>query len=120
MLEIALLWFESCPNHRAARRLLHEALAETGIEANIQDIRIDEHEQAVCLRFQGSPTIRVDGRDVQPTPEEETPYGMACRIYRTPDGPQGFPTKALIRAALARATGAAAHRPDRSQALTGD
>ncbi len=34
--------------------------------------------------FVGSPTIRVDGRDIQPVPDE--PIGLSCRVYRLADG----------------------------------
>ena len=75
-------------------------LAEIGFDTNVQDIRVADHEQALRLRFQGSPTIRIGGRDVQPMTQEEASYGVACRIYQTPDGAQGSPTKAMLRATL--------------------
>ena len=100
VLEIEFLWFEGCPHHQTARRLLDETIAEIGSDTTVQDICVADHEQALRLRFQGSPTIRIDGQDVQPMTQEEAPYGRACRIYQTPDGAQGSPTKAMIRATL--------------------
>jgi len=53
------------------------------------------------VRFTGSPTILVDGRD--PFARAETTFGLTCRVYETPDGLAGSPTPDQVRAAL-RAT----------------
>jgi len=50
-------------------------------------------------RFPGSPTIRIDGRDLQPTDE---PAGLTCRVYRLRDGRASpTPDPADLRDALA-------------------
>ncbi len=61
-------------------------------------------------RFQGSPSIRVNGADIDPISLEEMPYGMACRIYVTADGPKGWPAKEQIRASLVAAQSEGARR----------
>ena len=54
-------------------------------------------------RFVGSPTIRVDGRDIQP-PDDE-PVGLTCRVYRLRDGRVSpTPDPADLRDALMAAT----------------
>ena len=52
------------------------------------------------MRFLGSPTIRVDGRDVEPGADERDEFVLACRIYRTPAGLRGEPAEAWVRDAL--------------------
>ena len=56
-----------------------------GLDPEIDLQEVHTHEQAEALRFPGSPTIRVDGRDVDPV-GAEAPPALACRIYRLPDG----------------------------------
>lgn len=61
---------------------------------------VESDEDAERVRFVGSPTLLLDGRD--PFEEEATGgYGLSCRIYRTPEGPAGSPTKEQLREVLA-------------------
>jgi hypothetical protein len=83
--KIELLFWEGCPSHPEARELLEKVLAERGIDDSIEVRQVFTHDEAVALRFPGSPTIRVDGRDVDPV-GAEAPPGLTCRIYRSPDG----------------------------------
>lgn len=65
--------------------LLRDRLAAAGLDPEsvvITEITTDE--QAADLGFPGSPTIRVNGADVQEPLEDAT--GLTCRIYRTRDG----------------------------------
>ena len=68
---------------------------------------IDDHAQAELEGFVGSPTIRVDGRDLQP-PDETEPPGLTCRVYHLRDGRiSPTPDPADLREALKRAVAAA-------------
>ena len=78
---------------RAARRRLRTRRPPT-----LRKIT-DEHE-AARERFLGSPTLRINGRDVEPGATERTDYGLKCRIYRTADGLSGLPAEDWILAAL--------------------
>jgi hypothetical protein len=50
----------------------------------------------------GSPTIRVNGRDLQPPGDE--PVGLTCRVYRLRDGRiSPLPDRAEVREALSGA-----------------
>ena len=77
-----------------------EAIQELAIDVTIEEIQVESDEAALAHRFQGSPSIRVNGEDVDPISVEEMPYGMACRMYVTPDGLKGAPAQETIRAAL--------------------
>ena len=103
-LDIEFLWFEGCPNHVAARRLLREALEETGVEAIIRELQVHDDAEAQALHFVGSPSIRVNGRDVD-ADGAAPPYGMACRVYATAAGPRGVPDKEVLTRALRGAPG---------------
>lgn len=102
-MRIEFLWFDGCPNHDTARRMLTETMNELGIDAAVEEIQVEGDDAAQDQRFQGSPSIRINGEDVDPISVDEMPYGMACRIYFTPDGPKGWPAKEKIRESLVTA-----------------
>ena len=100
-MDIELLYSTGCPNQRLAEERLAEALAAVGrpgAEVTLRAVETDEDAQA--LRFPGSPTIRVDGRD--PFPTTARTYGLTCRVYPTPDGLAGAPTVDQLVQALTR------------------
>jgi hypothetical protein len=82
---VEVLWWEGCPSTPEAVELLRQVIAETGIEAEIELREITSDDDAARLAFPGSPTIRVDGRDVDPRGSAARP-ALTCRIYRLPDG----------------------------------
>ena len=81
-MEVELLWWEGCPSHAEARQLLEEVVGGRA-EIVLREVRSDA--EAETLRFPGSPTIRVDGRDVDPA-GASAPPALTCRIYHLPDG----------------------------------
>lgn len=82
---IEVLYFDGCPNHERAVALVRQALAAERITAPIQMIRVETDAEAHRYGFYGSPSIRVNGEDIAPLPAGATP-GLACRVYRLPDG----------------------------------
>jgi hypothetical protein len=98
-MKIEVLHFHGCPTYRATENTLRQVLAEEGIDADIELVAVNSDEEAGRLRFPGSPTIRVDGRDLFPTPERED-WRLVCRVYATPEGLLGSPTAQMLKAAL--------------------
>ena len=84
-MKIDLYWWEGCPSHPEALALLEDVLVANGVEAEIELHEVTTDEEATRLRFPGSPTIRIDGRDIDPA-GAESPPALNCRIYRLPDG----------------------------------
>ncbi len=82
---VELLYWEGCPSHDEARELLEEVLRERGLDADVEIRHVATREEAVELGFPGSPTIRIDGRDIDPAGAAEPP-SLSCRIYNLPDG----------------------------------
>lgn len=82
---VEFLYWEGCPSHEEARGLLEEVLRERGLDAQVEVRHVATREEAAELRFPGSPTIRIDGRDVDPA-GAESPPALTCRVYRFPDG----------------------------------
>lgn len=100
--KIELLYFDGCPNVEPVKQLLDEVLKSLGIIADIENIEVTDNESAVRNRFLGSPSIRVNGKDVEIEEDPDTQYSMRCRIYRTAAGHSGMPSKQLLRKALSR------------------
>jgi len=99
-LRIDFLYFEDCPSHPEALERLRDVLAEEGIEAEIAIDRVETEAQARRLRFVGSPTILVNGQDVDP-PDGDAYVALTCRVYRHEDGRfSPLPSKDAIRRAL--------------------
>jgi hypothetical protein len=99
---VELLWFSDCANHPAARAILEEVIADVAPGTPIRDIDATDPATAASLRFPGSPTIRVDGRDVDPGYADPGDYTPRCRRYRTSDGLRGLPARSWIEEALRR------------------
>ncbi len=97
---VELLFFDGCPGHEALLPRLRALVAEAAPHEQVRLRRIDSVEAAEAERFLGSPTVRVDGRDVEPGAHERTDFGLKCRLYATPEGLRGQPPDALVRAAL--------------------
>ncbi len=97
MAQVTLQYFDGCPNWRIAEERLVRLADEYGFPLHRQ--RIDTPEQAERVGFGGSPTILVDGRDPFAA-GGPAPTGLTCRVYPTPEGPQGAPTEDQLRAAL--------------------
>jgi hypothetical protein len=100
---VELLWWEGCPSTDEALAILREEMSALGLDSDAIDVReVSTDADAEREQFIGSPTIRVDGRDVQPLPDE--PIGLACRVYRLPDGRiSPLPDRAEVRHTLEEA-----------------
>jgi hypothetical protein len=102
-MRIELLYLDGCPSHEAFLPHLRELLAQAGVDARIAERRVESLADARRERFLGSPTLRVDGVDVDPDAGERTDYGVKCRLYRTADGLSGEPRDEWVLSALQRA-----------------
>jgi hypothetical protein len=83
---VELLWWRECPSWERALEMLREEMEKAGLDPESVSVHeIDTDESADREGFVGSPTIRIDGADIQP-PNEGEPTGLACRVYRRRDG----------------------------------
>jgi len=82
---IDFYWWEGCPSHPEALALVERVLAERGLSVEIVQHEVKTDDEAEELAFPGSPTIRVDGRDIDPIGATSRP-ALNCRIYHLPDG----------------------------------
>jgi hypothetical protein len=99
MMTVEVLYFDGCPTYKTATKILRAVLAEVGVDAEIEFIAVNSDEEAQRLRFPGSPTIRVDGRDLFRAPERED-WRPGGRVYAAPEGLRGSPTADMLKEAL--------------------
>jgi hypothetical protein len=103
VMKVEVLYFDGCPNHEALLPHLRELLESHAAGADIELVRVQDADAAERERFLGSPTVRVDGEDVEPGAGERTDFGLKCRLFATPGGRRGMPTDEWVLAALERA-----------------
>ena len=93
---IEILYFEGCPNLGPTLELARDVVGELGLDTAIREVRVETPEEATRKRFIGSPSVRVNGKDIEPEARERTEYALSCRIYSS----GGVPPRELLKAAL--------------------
>lgn len=97
-MKIEVLYFEGCPNYLPAVGRLKTVLRETGLPSEVSEIEVTDESVAKTLKFFGSPTIRVNGFDIEAESRNVKDTGLACRRYSG-----GLPSEEMIRTALREA-----------------
>ena len=103
-MKIELLYFDGCPSWEIGLKNLEAALQDEELSTSVEMVKVADENDAVRLKFLGSPHFRVDGHDLWP--EERENYSLSCRVYPTPEGIKGFPTVAMLRVQLKQFKGA--------------
>jgi len=98
---LEVLFFDGCPSHEQLLASLRQLAAQHGAE--LRERRIETPQDAERERFLGSPSVRVDGVDVDPGARERTDFGLKCRLYRSTEGQAGLPPRQWIDGALRQA-----------------
>ena len=99
-MKIQFLYFKGCPGHEPALSLLEQILLGKDMAVTIEKIEVTSPELAIQHRFLGSPSIRINGVDIEGR-EEVLEYGLKCRIYQ--DTGLGIPSETILRKALQEA-----------------
>ena len=99
--KVEFLFWEDCPSHSEALARVREVVAELSLTSPIEQIQVLTEDDAERLAFPGSPTIRVNGIDIDPQGAAEMGTALTCRIYRLEDGRiSPLPSKEMIQRAL--------------------
>ena len=101
-MKIEILYVEECPSHAAAVKLVREVLESYGLAVGIDEVLVADERMASELRFSGSPTIRINGRDVLETRGESKGFALSCRLYPGA-GEVGLPLADTVRRAVIEA-----------------
>jgi hypothetical protein len=99
---VEVLTFEGCANAEAIGELVRQALRLEAVDDSIDFIEVNSPEAARRIRFLGSPSVRVDGVDVEPSANHRTEFGLMCRTYGDAARTAGIPSIEMIRAAIRR------------------
>ncbi|MFC4950999.1 thioredoxin family protein [Pseudonocardia sp. GCM10023141] len=97
---VEMLHTEGCPNAADYLPRLRQLAITAGVTEPVRLHLITDAEHAQRERFLGSPTIRVDGHDVDPGAAARRDYGLSCRLYAGPDGLRGAPLDEWVQAML--------------------
>jgi hypothetical protein len=98
-MKIEVLYFEECPNHLPTMQRINAVLREEGCNADVREILVPDASTAARVKFLGSPTVRVNGIDIEPAAKDRRDFGLMCRRYTG-----GVPSDELIRAAVRSAS----------------
>jgi hypothetical protein len=101
--KVELLYFVGCPSYAELLPRLRELVAAEGMDDWVELRRVETDQDAERERFLGSPTVRIDGEDVDPSANRREHFGIECRLYRTDDGLMRTPPEEWIRTAIERA-----------------
>lgn len=103
-MKVEVLYVADCPSHPAAVELVKYVLATQGVAADIAEILVTDERMARELEFRGSPTIRINGRDIAGNSGNTEGFGLSCRLY--PGSLRiGLPPVDLVHRAIREATG---------------
>jgi len=102
-LVIEVLYVRDCPHYRETLALVDRVRGELGIDAELRTTLVVDQAAADQARFAGSPTVRVDGRDVEPGSEPVAEYVLGCRLYRLEHRFAGHPEERWVWEALVHA-----------------
>jgi hypothetical protein len=94
-MKVEVLYLEGCPNYRPTLERVKTVLHEEGLPAEISTIEVQDEAEAENLKFFGSPTVRINGLDIEVDTRAFTESGFACRRYA-----DGLPSAEMIRMAL--------------------
>jgi hypothetical protein len=99
-MQVSFHFYEDCPSHELALERLREVLAEEGIDTAVEVVKVESEEQAQEQHFVGSPTILINGKDIDPPPPDSY-YALTCRAYRLEDGRiSPLPSRNMIRRSI--------------------
>ena len=96
-MKIELLYFDNCPSYKRALANIKAALKEENLQAELIMIKVESEEKAQRVGFQGSPSVRINGKDLEGRNEG---FSFSCRLYRENGKPSTAPSKDVIIAKL--------------------
>ena len=102
-MKIEILYFDGCPHFEQAQDRMLEVLREEGVSGEVVKVNVTDSTMAQAVGFLGSPTIRIDGLDVEPGARSSNAFGMMCRTYSDAGVRSGLPSRELIRNAVREA-----------------
>ena|SRR5215472_7640142 len=101
-MKIEVLYVADCPSHPAAVQMVKGVLLSEGLVEDVCEVLVTDQNSARRLKFPGSPTIRINGRDVAETLSSPEGFSLSCRLYPASKG-IGLPPVEMVRRAVVQA-----------------
>ncbi len=99
-MKIEVLYFAGCPNHLPTVEMLREILDSLCREDQVHQVEVHTQAEAEAIRFVGSPSIRINGSDIEPWARTTKDFGLSCRTYLDGTLRGGVPSRELLRRAI--------------------
>lgn len=99
-IHVQVLGFQGCPNGQTTLDLVAEILVSENVKAQVEWVEVSDQDAAIAHEFLGSPSVRVNGLDIEPSRRIETEFAHCCRVYRSDCETTGVPPAALVLAAI--------------------
>lgn len=100
---IEVFYIDGCPNHVPTVERVKAVLKDLGVAGQLVESEVGDPATVSALRFLGSPTVQINGVDVEPSARTSNQFGFMCRTYLNGPRREGIPSRALIREALLEA-----------------
>ena len=101
-MKVEVLYVAECPSHPTAVRLVKDILLAEGLSAEVHEVLVRDDRMAGELKFSGSPTIRINGRDVSGEMQNAPSFALSCRLYSGSES-AGLPPVEMIHRAVIEA-----------------
>jgi len=98
---VEILYTDACPFWKETLKTINEVMKELNISLTVKNTKITTDEEAKRHKFPGSPTIRINGVDIDSAAKETTGY-IGCRIYMYEGRTYEYPPKQMIKTAIKR------------------
>ncbi|NOY78288.1 MAG: DUF2703 domain-containing protein [Calditrichaeota bacterium] len=104
-MKIDFLYNPKCPHTEETLQNLVTALKKNGWPAGIHSVQIKDLNQAKRAHFLGSPTIRINGHDLQENASPSERYSLDCRTFLIDGKPASVPTVDFLEEAIRKIVG---------------
>jgi hypothetical protein len=79
-MHIRVLYTEDCPNAEPTLALVRQVAAQQRLEVCVEGVLVCSEDEAVKLRFLGSPTVQVNGVDADPTARDREGVALSPAV----------------------------------------
>lgn len=104
-MKVEVLFFKGCPNDLPTVERIREALNLMGLHEEVHEIEVDSQDKAEATAFLGSPSVRINGVDIEPSARDARVFGLTCRTYIDGAMRTGLPSRELISATIVEQNG---------------
>jgi Thioredoxin domain len=75
-LDVRVLYTEGCANTPQTVQRIRDVAQRMGIQIEVRQVQVTSQDQADECRFLGSPTVQIDGQDIDPAARTANAFGF--------------------------------------------